>query len=475
MSDMTGRRVLVGIYIFLGIYLLISSKFDGMYFYEFAVLNISYIIVGGVFVYSIYWLRCDLFEPLPITILLLLSIFTIAPIMITAKGVHTLAGVDFLGGCVKVTLVYIFSVLFFFIGYNIEKYPNNRLPNKKSILDIQNRKLTLFIMLIIWLLCIGVGILFQWKIRGMSLSYILSLGLFGSYSLENTRSTSLNFLLNFSYSAIVPWLYFMFLSKSRFLKLGMSFVMLTLFIVCGWRNVIIVMLLSMVVLHYTSIEQRPKFKLILVTVFLGLIFMGILGAVRYNLRNGVSLSETDLTSISTIADSVTYSLETNTNIYQPFYAIAQKYPSEYSFSYGKAIFWDTLVTFIPRALWPSKPFSWNNSLNTAIRVSTSDIVVLQYGMAVPSLGEFYVDFGGVGTVIISLLLGFGLKRTTKLYRGKSRSFIDLVQYSVLFGVLFVLVMRGATPNNFYYVVFLIWPNTLARFIVEKKVMIFKYA
>ena len=161
-------------------------------------------------------------------------------------------------------------------------------------------------------------------------------------------------------------------------------------------------------------------------------------------------------------------METNFNLYQPFYAIAIKYPSEHMYSFGKAIFWDTLVTIIPRAIWPNKPLAWNNSLNTAMRVSTQDFVVTKYGMAVPSLGEYYVDFGFIGTILMCFLMGIVLKNQTRFYRKANNDLCDLIRYSVTFGVLFVLVMRGATPNNFYYLLFLMWPNWVVRYCRRKE-------
>ena len=133
------------------------------------------------------------------------------------------------------------------------------------------------------------------------------------------------------------------------------------------------------------------------------------------------------------------------------------------YTFGKAIFIDTIVTVIPRAIWPGKPLAIDNALNLAIRRSTSDIVVKSYAMAVPSIGEMYVDFGMIGTTIICGWLGSKARKITAWYQKPNKDFIDLVNYGVFFGVLFILVMRGCMPNNFYYVIFLIWPNWVVRF------------
>jgi len=312
----------------------------------------------------------------------------------------------------------------------------------------------------------GFGFWFQYKVRGMSFKYIISLGTQGVFSTENTTSASINFILNFSYSSIVPWLYLLFYYDNKIVKVATTFFMTTLFIICGWRNVIIIMALAAICMYFIKNEKRPTMKQITLVIAIGLIFLGILGATRGSLRTGEKVDDSAF-EMKNVIDSVGYSLETNFNLYQPFYAIATNYPSRHMYSFGKAIFWDTLVTIIPRVIWPSKPQAWNNSLNTAMRISTNDIVVTKYGMAVPSIGEYYVDFGFCGTVLFCFLMGIVLKRQVRFYRKKDRSIEDLIRYSITYGVLFVLVMRGATPNNFYYLIFLIWPNWVVKYISAK--------
>lgn len=243
--------------------------------------------------------------------------------------------------------------------------------------------------------------------------------------------------------------------------------MVTLFIVCGWRNVIIIMGLAAVCVFFVKNNRRPTMKQICIALVIGVVFLGILGAARGSLRNGVSVDK-QLFSFEKIVYNVFYALETNFNLYQPFYAIAMKYPSEYMYTFGKAIFIDTIITIVPRAIWPGKPLAFDNALNLAIRRSTDDIVVKAYAMAVPSIGEMYVDFGMSGTTILCGWLGSITRKIAGLYQKPDKDFIDLVNYGVFYGVLFVLVMRGCMPNNFYYVIFLMWPNWLVRFLSRKK-------
>ena len=458
------RFIWLLIYISIFVHLVTKCDFFGLYGTEFFVLLIGYITVGGIFCLIVVK-GVDIFEPLPLTLLLLIGLFSIAPIELTAKGTVTLAGVNFMGGCVKVTFLYIFSSIAIVIGYYYKKMP--RVSSCVEDLDFFNKKIVFILLLAIWFFSIVLGYWFLYKVRGMNFNYIISLGTQGTFSLDNTTDASINFILNFSYSSIVPWLYFIFYYKNKVLKVVSTFLMIALFLVCGWRNVVIIMVLSAVCMYFMKNGKRPSGKQIMVAILGGLIFLGIMGAIRGNLRTGVKV-ENSVFELNSVIESVTYSLETNFNLYQPFYAIAKLYPSKYMYSLGKAIFFDTLVTIIPRVIWPNKPLAWNNSLNTAMRRSTADIVVTKYGMAVPSLGEYYVDFGFVGTILFCVLMGIILKNQTRFFRKKNRNICDLIRYSVTYGVLFVLVMRGATPNNFYYLIFLMWPNIVVRYFVEKE-------
>ena len=454
------------IYVILFLYLCIRCDIFGTYGLEYLTLLGGYLIVGALFLYAVAHRGADIFEPIPMVLLLLICLFSIAPITITANGTVELAGVNFMGGCIKVTILYVLASTAFTLGYYRDKRQN--IISDYSELNINNHNSIFYIQLVIWAVCLFLGFWFQYKVRGMSYQYILTLGGGGTFNKRNGIESSVNFILNFSYSTIVPWLYFVFYYKNNLVKIITTFCMVTLFIVCGWRNVIIIMGLAAVCVFFVKKNRRPTMKQICIAFVAGVVFLGILGAARGSLRNGVSVDK-QLFSFEKIVYNVFYALETNFNLYQPFYAIAMKYPSEYMYTFGKAIIIDTVVTVIPRAIWSGKPLAFDNALNLAIRRSTDDIVVKTYAMAVPSIGEMYVDFGIIGTTILCGWLGGITRRIAGLYQKQDKDFIDLVNYGVFFGVLFVLVMRGCMPNNFYYVIFLMWPNWLVRFLSKRKV------
>lgn len=456
------NRILVFIlYAALGFWLFSICDFTGQYATEFFILWVSYIIVAGLTVLLMWGKHADIFEPIYLTLILLIGLFSVAPICLTARGTVTLFGKNFMGGCIKTTFIYIASCVALCLGYYHRERHFEDGPIRLEK-DIRNKDRVLWAMYVIW--CIGflIGMWYELRSLGRSPMYILTLGGMGENNSSQATVSSVNFLLNFSYSCILPWLYIMFLSKSKAIKFATTYGMLMLYIVCGWRNVVIIVALSYAVVYYMNQNKRPSTKVIVVAIFVGVLFLALLGAMRHGLRNGYK-TEVQLFDTKNIA----FALESNFNLYQPFYAIVETYPSQFFYTLGEGMIFDTLITFVPRAIWHGKPLARDFALLKAIRRSTSDSVIDGAAMAVPSIAEFYVDFGIIGTIILSFVAGKIMQCCTKLYKKSDRDFSSIALYGIVFGVLDVLVMRGYMPNNFYYVIFLIWPHLVARYIMKK--------
>lgn len=449
------------IYIFFGIWLFMKCDFESIYVLEYITLLISYFIVGGIVVLLVFSHRADIFEPIYLTLVLLIGLFSVAPICLTAAGTDTLYGKNFMGGCIKTTIIYVFCSISLCFGY-YQKVYSFEVGQTNLEEKLNNKKILLQVMYGIWGICFFIGISFETLALGRSFMYILTLGGMGINDMGTATISSVNFLLNFSYSCILPWLYIMFLEKNSIKKGIVTYCMVMLYIVCGWRNVIIIVALSYITVYYINKNKRPSKKGIIMCLIVGVIFLGALGSARYGLRNG---QRTKINLLDT--NSILFALESNFNLYQPFYAIVKTIPAKFGYSWGKGMIFDTLITFVPRAIWPQKPLARDFALLEAIRLSTSDTVIDGAAMAVPSIAEFYVDFGIIGSIILCFFAGKILQECTKLYKRSTHTFHTLALYGVIFGVLDVLVMRGYMPNNFYYVIFLIWPYWIAKRVEAK--------
>lgn len=455
--------IIIFLYMFIGAWLITVCDFTSKYVLEYIILLLSYFIVAGMLMVLAIYKNGDIFEPIFLTLILLVGLFSVAPICLTAKGVDTLFGKAFMGGCIKTTFIYILSSIALCLGYYQKEWKrceNNTLTHLEN--EIVNKKDVLIVMYAIWMFGFVVGMWYELHSLGRSPLYILTLGSNGSNNSTAATVSSVNFLLNFSYSCILPWLYIMFLSKKILPKIITTYCMLMLYIVCGWRNVIIIVALAFVVVYFVNKNKRPSKGMIIISIVCGVLFLGLLGAMRHGLRNGYR-TEVNLFDMK----SILFALESNFNLYQPFYAIVENYPSKHFYTLGEGMIFNTLITFIPRAIWHGKPLARDFALLEAIRISTSDSVIDGAAMAVPSIAEFYVDFGIIGTVILSFIAGKILQNCTKWYKSVNRDFSSIALYGIVFGALDVLVMRGYMPNNFYYMIFLTWPHFVARYMIKK--------
>lgn len=457
----TNQIIIFLLYCGIGVWLYTLCDFESIYSTEYSILLLSYFIVAGLIVILIFTRKADIFEPIYLTLVLLIGLFSVAPICLTSAGTVALFGRNFMGGCIKTTLIYISACFALCFGYYQKqwRYYNGpiRLEN-----NIHNRKNILIAMYVIWIVGFLIGMWYEQKALGRSPLYILTLGGLGENNAGVATVSSVNFLLNFSYSCILPWLYIMYLGKNKLAKIVITYCMVMLYVVCGWRNVIIIVALSYIVVYYMNLNRRPSRKLIVACIFVGVLFLGLLGSMRYGLRNGIK-TEVKIFDI----DSILFALESNFNLYQPFYGIVENYPAKYSYTLGEGMIFDTLITFIPRAIWSAKPLARDFALLEAIRKSTSNSVIDGAAMAVPSIAEFYVDFGITGTIVLSYIAGRVLQNCTRWYKSPDRTFMSLTLYGIVFGVLDVLVMRGYMPNNFYYIIFLTWPHFVAKYIERK--------
>jgi len=441
--------------------LLNACSFSGEYVAEYIVLLLSYLFVGGLLLTAVIYRDADIFEPIILIYILMIGQFSIAPIILTSSGTTSLYGVDFMDGCIKATLIYMGACLAFSIGYYSKSAERCGHYHTDLRINIKSRSLCLQIMVIVWVICFFIGVWYEVFCLGRSFAYIMSLGQLGQIDASNTIETSLAFLINFAYSLIIPWLYIMFVSHNKMLKIATTVAMLALYIVCGWRFILVIMGLSFTTVYYVNKNKHISMIKVLIALFVAVVAFTVIGNSRNALRSG-----TENTWIFD-TDSMLFMFESNFNLYQPFYGVVTHYPSQYMYTFGEGMIFDTLITFIPRAIWPGKPLARNFASIRAIRNSVGNAVIDKAAMAMPCIGEMYVDFGIIGVLIISLFLGRLLKKIVRMYQSERLTFENLLIYAPAYALCFQFVTRGYMPNNFYLAVFVLWPGILLRYLVSK--------
>lgn len=124
-----------------------------------------------------------------------------------------------------------------------------------------------------------------------------------------------------------------------------------------------------------------------------------MGSVRNNIRSGQSANFEGVNK-----DNIAYTLQSNFDIYKTFYGIVDKYPSQYDFWYGEAVFVSPIIMWVPRFIWPSKPKGSEYPLTISMQNALGKDVIEKAAMSSPNLTEYYLDFGWLGIIIVVLLL-----------------------------------------------------------------------
>ena len=94
---------------------------------------------------------------------------------------------------------------------------------------------------------------------GMSLSYILTLGSQGIFEETNAMS-EVSFVSNFGYFMVIPWLYILYYSENPILKLFITALTFVLYLVRGFRFIIIVMVIAIALCYYRKKRSHPRFR-----------------------------------------------------------------------------------------------------------------------------------------------------------------------------------------------------------------------
>lgn len=445
--------------------LLYSCEFSSEYGVEYVSLLISYVIVGGLLCFSVCKRNADLFEPIILIFLLWIGLFSVAPILLTKAGRTSIYGVGFMEGCLKGTGIYIAAAVAFYLGYYSTKVDSAEMNYTSLSGSAVNTHNMLQLMTIIWFVCYSIALGYEVLCLGRSFSYILSIGRYGEISDAAMVETSLAFLINFAYSLIIPWLYIMFISHNQLLKIMTTTLMVVLYVVCGWRFILVIMGLSFVTVYYVNKNRRPKAAIVLGGMVLAIVAFTLIGNARHDIRNGSAFEwYFDW-------DTILATFETNFNLYQPYYGVVAHYPKDYSFTLGEGMIFDTLITFVPRAIWPAKPLARDFASLRAIRQSMGNAVIDKAAMAIPNIGEIYIDFGTIGVVFLMFIWGKLMRKCTRLYKSCILSFEHLLLYSAIYSLAFQFVTRGYMPNNFYLAIFVLWPGILMLFLNNQRIKV----
>lgn len=424
---------------------------------------IAYLIIGACILAHIVSNGGDVFEPLTVITILYALLFVFEPMIDIYEENLSWFGGNYTVYGVKGTWIAIIGYISFFIGYKIRRFRvmstrkhYRNLLEKSRVDQYENVQYYAKVGIIFWIVCYILSVMFL-LLSGKSLVFILTGGMTGSGELLETRKL-LGALSMFSYSLVGAWMLYFVYGKKRPLKIITFILTIFIYYIRGYRFIIIIFVLAPIVFLYLLKNKRPKLIAIIGAVFIMILFVGFVAVARNSVRYGGGVSS-DMLNWEAAFEQV----KDNFRIYKTYYALVDYVPEKTSFLHGRQIFLYTALMFVPRLIWRAKPDTADGLYLIKKAVSNSAFLS---GTAYPIIGEYYIEFGILGVIILMFLYGYLNKNWLKKY-GYSTTKIDLIMYSILLLSNFQIVIRGYTPSNFYMVIFFVLPIVLIKMNTRK--------
>ncbi len=453
------KIILIIFYFLIGvIFLLLTPKdiSDDLYVKYYFVL-FSYFLIFGYWIINIFKHGFYLFEPVTMVSILTIITYSIEPLLSMLNDDTDIAGFYVYNGCIKATCIYMMAmVLFLFVYYhkftgrgryykNRRHYEENE-ENCVASIDQNNNKLLIYMY---FFAILGTAVLLLDTVQsGYSLSYIFS---WGSKGTTMESESGLGALINLRYVSAAAFIYLDEYDKRKWPVWTMRIIMIFALLVRTTRWFLIVLIISPIVYKYVKSMKKIKYKYIIVMGMLVAVMIGIMQFARVQVRDGAGITAADWSSFS--FKTIWEAFSGNFDLYKTLYGAVTYFPSKHWYTMGQQLIYLTLVTCIPRSIWPGKPTS---IIDGELKAHFLGNGAVRGHWAYAQLTEYYIEFGIIGVIICIVIFAKFCKYLKGLYEERN-SIHDLVLYSVMFPMLMQLVIRGYMPINFWAMVFMWLP------------------
>lgn len=432
--------------------IILSSLRPYQYADEKTCLIISYVISFCIYWFACNKLRFDFFHPIHIYFIFYFFIFFITPLFLIDSQDTLCVDDDVMGACIRATIIVVIALLAYTVGYLTTRNNNNTPAPVESLAPHKIRPI-LRKSYLLFILCYAISIYYA-LYSGKTILSILTFGSMGLAELPSIPDDDkMLFMINISYSTLVPWLFICTYSKNKVMPVILSYLLISLFFSYGWRFIIYILAISFLITRSRVLGKRITSVQLTVLIIILLLFSVFTGSVRNSVRNGV---KADFEGFN--AENVSFTLESNFNIYKSFYGVVGTYPSKADYFYGQACFVYPFIMWIPRYVWPSKPYGIQYPAGQAMLKSCPS--ALKEGMSYPNIYEYYIDFGAIGVIIISFFIGKICRKMLNLYY--SKSIFKIISYALFMGFLIQFINRGYIAQLITLFVFLYLPLLLYR-------------
>lgn len=457
------KITLLTVYIIVGLILAFISNTQQCTSYstECTVIVFSYFITGGAWYYCIIRNNIYIFEPCVMVLGITIITYTVAPILSIYNDDLTINGFYVFKGCIKASILYVISFLLFLFFYysknNKKQHYTNLSFNFTAISSSKKRKKNITIVLYFFcLLSIGVCLI-DLKEKGFSLNYILSLGVEGNF--EKTEE-DIGALINLRFLMITSFLYLDLIShnkKQKIFNMFLKFVAITCLFATSKRWLIIILIISPLVLNYVKKRKAPQGYSIIIVCILLFLITGIMQYMRY--YSTTSVVNVDWSGLS--FNELWKGISGNFDLYKTLYAAVVYFPDYHPHTLGQQLVYLTLITCIPRSIWPEKPISVFEELKYHFMGQGS----IDGAWAYAQFTEYYIEYGVLGLFVLFSLFA----KICKWLKKKTinpKNIHDLVLISFMYPMLMQLVIRGYMPINFWAIFFMLIPIFTIKYLTK---------
>ena len=325
------------------------------------------------------------------------------------------------------TLIFLANIIIFFTYLFNSKNIKRRVVDIPSLKNEKISALTLFVLS-------GMSFLFLFYLNNYSITQLLFRGLVDEYRVVVVESSSLSLLLAMVFRLTPVFCLFYAVTQIngrtaiKYLLLLIMF--LSVFPTGVSRYMVAFVYIPLALLYIPIMRRASVFS---VTLIISLLFIfPFLDQFRYFAGfNGLK-----------IFPSVEFFYAAHFDAYENF---ASAVESNFV-TYGYQLL-GSLLFFVPRVFWPSKPVG--SGYEMAERNG-----YLFNNISMPFLGEGYVNFGVAGVLIFSFLIGYFMAKTDSRFTAKNDATTKLNYFSAIYyfliGALFFL-LRGDLLSSFAYI------------------------
>lgn len=401
--------------------------------------------------------KLNIFEPIFFISFIYTTMYFITPMIDVATQEYLWFGYNLFPYGIKASLIAFLGYLSFYVSYNFSR--ENKHKNIERNFEIMPTSKINVLIVIMYIICIIPTIYYITRSGGMSILYVLSLGLYGSSSAGNAIG-DIGFLSMFSYSLpTVTLLYYEF-GKSKVLKFIFFALMIILQISMGYRFIIVQIAIMFFAYYYLKHNKQPKFRQLLLSLVILLVPILIMTLFRDSIRDGGGMQLSSI-NIETIFTGLNDAILGNFRIYQNFYGMVNVIPEVYDYVYGRQIIIGTFLMIIPRIIWPTKVSSYGGEgLKELIGSNIAS------GQAYPNLGEYYYAFGIFGVILCMFIYGWFMKKVRIRFM-RSTLNINLMIFAVLLGCNLQIIIRGYMPSNVYLILFSVLPIYFIKLYIRR--------